>query len=265
MFDAVVVPVDGTAGARAAVATGTAIARAAGCPLELLHVRAPLSVDTSEWWLPQLAEHIDLPEVRTIVETANSAGAAIVARIAQHPNTLTCMATHGRNRVPELILGSVASTAIAASQRPIVLVGPRCSAPASFGTIVVGVDGSALAARAAEVAATWAFELSSHLVLVAVDAPDGTSVAASSLESVAEHVRTSVGIVAERAPMLASEPAHALTNAVRTRRASLLVVGGGRTAIDAVRQVPCPVLVVPRSSGRAQSRGTRPSMTVPPP
>jgi nucleotide-binding universal stress UspA family protein len=97
---------------------------------------------------------------------------AIEAR--RHDATLVAIGTHGRGRLPGILLGSVATQLLHNSPCPVLIARPD-AAPAEFPrSIVAATDGSPEAGRAVEVGETLAARLGARLeALVVTDEGEG--------------------------------------------------------------------------------------------
>lgn len=146
----ILVPLDGSAFAQAALTSAIALARTADAEITLLHVVPPLvSTYTPETFTlsPQTEENLfseaDLSlhdcaeQVRrarvpvTTVVVYGYIAEAILAEAASRKIDLIVMATHGRSGMQRLMLGSVADKLAHASSVPLLLVRPSVDAPAN--------------------------------------------------------------------------------------------------------------------------------------
>jgi nucleotide-binding universal stress UspA family protein len=174
MYRSILVPLDGSKFAEAALPIAESIARRAGASLEIVRSHEPFEPERpADCWTP----HIDPDEdaaykeqeqayldttVHTLqekspisVRSALVSGAVVsgvLKRARASAADLIVMATHGRGPVGRLMLGSVADKLLRHAAIPILLV--RCgdnsqewTAP-NFGHILVPLDGSELAESA---------------------------------------------------------------------------------------------------------------------
>jgi len=158
----VVVPLDGTQLAEAALAIGASLARRAGTPLHLVSAVAPvLEVVRREFpdlaerevqdetagckaYLERLAEMVRAirPGVVEASVLAGDPGEAIASYAAREGADFIVLATHGRGRMVRWCMGSVADSLLQRSETPLLLLHvsetPRLG---EYRRIVVGLDG----------------------------------------------------------------------------------------------------------------------------
>lgn len=159
MYRTIVVPLDPTGEADAAIAVAAVVSRQAGATLQLLAV-VPADADVLKPYA-RLAEFTERHGIgaEALVARADDLASAIVAA-AGAPDSLICMDTRARRAIGELVLGSVSERVIQEAPRPVLLVGPHCgSAPERFASMVVGLDGSELAESVLPVVADWSSQL----------------------------------------------------------------------------------------------------------
>jgi nucleotide-binding universal stress UspA family protein len=159
MYRTVVVPLDPTAGADAAIAVGAVVAQQAGATLQLLTV-VPPDVDTLKPH-DRLAELIEMHgiDAEALVVCADDVALAVLDA-AGTPDSLICMGTRARRSIGELVLGSVSERVMRETRHPVLLVGSHCgSAPERFESMVVGLDGSELAESVLPVVGDWSSQL----------------------------------------------------------------------------------------------------------
>jgi nucleotide-binding universal stress UspA family protein len=187
----VLVPLDGSDHAEAAIAYAEALARATGASLRLIGVVERES--------PALESRPD--DVRTYVETIRydslaqqlnvtasglnargfSAQALVVigdpadeilAAADAADVALVVMATHGRGGLQRMIVGSVADKVMRMGTRPVLLVRPQekpATDPIALRQVMVPLDGSPLAERALPLAADISRATGATLLLVRVE------------------------------------------------------------------------------------------------
>jgi nucleotide-binding universal stress UspA family protein len=158
----VVVPLDGTQLAEAALAIGASLARRAGTPLHLVSAVAPvLEVVRREFpdlaerevqdetagckaYLERLAEMVRAirPGVVEASVLTGDPGEAIASYAAREGADFIVLATHGRGRMVRWCMGSVADSLLQRSETPLLLLHvsetPRLG---EYRRIVVGLDG----------------------------------------------------------------------------------------------------------------------------
>jgi nucleotide-binding universal stress UspA family protein len=201
----ILVPLDGAELAEAIVPHAERLARATGSGLTLLRaIPPPWIADPLAGAIPPFTEAYEtweselgwadeaLTEVARRVRTDGLAAqteviegdpaTVIVTYAARHlAIQAIALATHGRTGLRRLVVGSVAETVLRSAPKPVLLIRPLetrealIAPPARpYQTIVVPLDGSALAARALEEAQPLAAASGATIVLVtAVPGPAG--------------------------------------------------------------------------------------------
>lgn len=191
MFTHLLVPLDGSRLAEAALPAAAALAQALRANVTLLHMierRAPQEVHgerhltepaEAEEYLHDVARRA-FPAgvvVETHVHTAqvSDVAQAIVEHIAElHPD-LIVMCAHGRGGLRDWVVGSIAQQAIGESERPILLLQSEGKAgPPSFARLLVALDGDPEHEQALAVAGELAVALHAALHLVMVVPTPGT-------------------------------------------------------------------------------------------
>jgi nucleotide-binding universal stress UspA family protein len=255
-LDHVLVPLDGSAFAQAAMSTAEALAERFGAELHAIDVDP--------------ADH----------------AAELAGRALELGSSLVCMSTRPRGRISGAFLDWTAGAVLRGSGRPIVALGPSAERPGwvparrgwppplSAGRIVVCVDGSEESERALPEAAAWATALHSSLTILTVidDAPEpvrarpsaphhrGRLGAAQYLDSLVDRwdgPTLHVDRLVLRDPI---GPASALRNHLRRSPAALVAlvapdrsgsdrIRRGATAEKIVRASPAPCLLIPASTG----------------
>lgn len=196
MASQILVPLDGSERAAAALPHAAILARARGHELLLLRV-VPSTVTLQRMTWPTAGGQAnntgigaevsqahtylggvagtwmaaDLP-VRTEVRQGDAAS-EILACLEQHPEiSLLAMTTHGYQGLSHLIFGSVAERVVQAARVPLLLVHSAAGAPPprarAYRTILVPLDGSPCAERALDQAVELARALGATLLLVTI-------------------------------------------------------------------------------------------------
>ncbi len=153
----ILIPLDGSPLAEAAIPFGAAVARAAGATVELMHViemPALLDLPVSQLipdparvrdYLRETAERL-VPGVEVEIDVrSGDAVDQILAHAAEQPETMIVLATRGRGGLGRLVLGSIADKIVRLSPVPVGLVRPVADGPPAQGdirTIAVALDGS---------------------------------------------------------------------------------------------------------------------------
>ena len=296
MKEPILVPLDGSALAEQALPFAEALAATSGSPLVLLYasyVPMVFGIDSSEAQVQELAVaeaylRKIVPRLRRrglVVETCapyGLAGQAIAREASTRRAWLIAMSTHGRGMLGRLLSGGVAAEVVRRATVPVLLVrawhaGDARSRLIIGKTIVVPLDGSALAETALPVAQALAASLGGPLLLVRavppadpVLTPDGMAVALFTEDrTVAE--REANEYLAPLAARLADagnavqalvrfgKPAEVIRAVAEEHGAALTVLAThGRTGLDrlllgsvaeaVVRHGATPVLLVPPSA-----------------
>lgn len=188
MFSKIVIPLDGSPVAEAALPYARALARGGSLPVELLsvidldemarHIAAErgLFLDTLDDfethrrndYLSGLAKSFAGSPVDCRVERGEAAS-SIVERAAADKSALICMASHGRSGLQRWLLGSVAEKVLRASENSLLLVRASDSVPATgvapLDSIIVPLDGSNVAEQVLPAIADVVKSLDIELIL----------------------------------------------------------------------------------------------------
>jgi nucleotide-binding universal stress UspA family protein len=258
---AILVALDLGSEADRALPVADALAGRVGLPLDVVVVSSPgvdPLVDELEARWHAMSHDVAVAAVRLRYDEDVVDGIVSQAGLDR---SLPCLATRARNPLAGAVVGSVGTNVVKRSHDPVLLVGPHAvtDPPPRFEDVVVFVDVSASAERAAGVAARWARRLGAqvHAVQVTGEATDAVDPDAEGWLS----SRVATALEAE-----AIEPTWSLVEA-RRRLAGVLirlddldgplvVVGtepgpsqmasaSERVAWALVRRSPHPVLVVP--------------------
>jgi nucleotide-binding universal stress UspA family protein len=253
MYRRVLVPLDGSQHALAAIEPARVLAAGFGCPVQLVHVA------------PEGQQLPDLPD-GTEVLTGDDVAGALVEAAAGDPGSVVCISSRGRGAVSELVLGSVARQLVASSDRPVVVVGPACERPVPTGwsgQLVVALDGSDLATEMVAEAARWARALDASLRLLHVVAPPSdpwwrpeSSVSANLLADELDRLARELGeqgVLAHPVVVPDPNPVAGIVRQAAPRKADLVMMSThGRTglarmvlgSVSAQVVATCPVPVV---------------------
>lgn len=192
MYTRILVPLDGSKTAEKALPYARYLATRLKLPVELLEVIdvvelgrriAPEEVESRvdmgiemlerivrsrEQYLRTLAATFGHTDVKCTVEKGVAAE-FIIDRAAMEKGTLINMATHGRSGVGRWLLGSVAEKVLRGTANPLLLVRSTDEAAADseayFRSVIVPLDGSAVAEQALPAAAELARQLGLEIVL----------------------------------------------------------------------------------------------------
>lgn len=174
MYRQIVVPLDGSTFAEAALPLALALARKTTARLHLVTVVEPNAMATYSEWEPAAQEWSReyLSRITKRISEHATAGVTTASRTGHVVETLldemreceadvVVMATHGRGAISRACLGSVADGFLREADRPVILVRPEegepipTALPESFETVMVPLDGSELS----ELALAHAMEL----------------------------------------------------------------------------------------------------------
>ncbi|MCU1486724.1 MAG: hypothetical protein JWN67_3470 [Actinomycetia bacterium] len=265
VIEELVVPVDGSARSLAALPVAAAVARRVGGRLTVVRV-CPPRIDCG-------------PALRWLDDVAAPWGARTVAVVADHPvdallelaedaaTSVLCMTSHGRSATAELALGSVSAEVVRRSSSPVLLVGRRAVAPASFADLEVCVHGPPQ--RVVPTASRWAAALGATAWLVAVqppeeplsqDSPAGAELAAVEAALGHDGIRTEVRLlhaddVAAELVVHAAAVGAGLLIAATESRLGIAGLVLGSVAMQLVARARQPVLLVGPRCRAAGSSG----------
>ena len=187
MFERILVPLDGSKTAESALPYARTLAERLDADVELLEVidvgeisgnvstaTAALLNDVPrsgrpDQYLTQIAKSFPSIRTRWRVEQG-SAAAIIIDTAAADKETLIIMGSHGRSGIHRWLLGSVAEKVLRGTSNPLLLVRASEQAPtdgqATFGSIVVPLDGSKQGELALAPALALARSMKIEMVLV---------------------------------------------------------------------------------------------------
>jgi nucleotide-binding universal stress UspA family protein len=261
----ILVPLDGSNGAEAALAVGATVARRRGASLHLIRVAPSSQADAVEAYLDEVAQRVtDVPVSWAMaVKHEPDQVADLLAREATaRPDTLVCMAAHGRSGVGAAVLGSTSEALIRILGRPVLVVGPHCAPDwADHTNLVIPLDGSGRAERilpyAAAVARTWGLE--PWLVQIAHPFDNAVAEQAQTILLRPRQEMKRLGLEAKTDFQWAANAAASVAGQADTIGAALIVMstnlphGLARTLIGSVtsgviHQARSPVLVCPPAS-----------------
>jgi nucleotide-binding universal stress UspA family protein len=286
-FRRVLLPLDGSDFALAALPTARALAERFAADL------VTVSVAADDHDAQQLRRHaadaIDADdENRVHVVVGADPAQTISALAADLSPCLICLSTSGRGRLAGAMIGSVARTVLQTSRQPLVAVGPLADRPPLLvgrppqrpsnwpepltgGVIVACVDGSPDSEQVLPVAAQWATTLDMTIRIVTVaedviglggDRPRnrfGPSEPANYVERLAESWQGVVDDIVGEVVFDRIDAAHGLRALLDARPAGLVAVTTharrgldrirlGTASVDIIRTSPIPALVVPLTS-----------------
>lgn len=172
MIEQVIVPLDGSEHADRALRPAIEVARRLDASVVLLRAIHPDDVDVAQQELSARADDHEPPGVELVIDTERGPVGAIATVVADRPNSLVCMTTHGRSGLTRALLGSVAEEALREVDVPFLLVGPDYVAGTGLGSCVIApVDGSHRSEAILPVALEWSQRLDVPMWVVTVVDP----------------------------------------------------------------------------------------------
>jgi nucleotide-binding universal stress UspA family protein len=190
MFTHLLVPLDGSNLAEAAVPVAAGLARALRARVTLLHMierRPPAEIhgerhlsepEEARTYLREVARRdFSTVAVETHVHSVqvSDVAQAIVAHLEELQPDLIVMCAHGRGGLRDLVAGSIAQQVIGAGDCPILLLQPNeAPQPVSFRRFLVALDGDPAHEQGLAVAGELAHTLGAALHLVMVVPTPGT-------------------------------------------------------------------------------------------
>lgn len=187
MFQHVLVPLDGSHLAEAALPPAATIANKLGASLSLIHVierNAPdevhsdrhlTTVEEAKTYLEEMARQLVPPGIAAQLHVHTAEVSDVARSIVEHTQEfqpdLVVLCTHGRGGPREFLFGSIAQQVVALGTTPVLLIRPNPAHPAAeflCSSILVPLDGDPDHARALPFAAGLArpCEVRLHLVMV---------------------------------------------------------------------------------------------------
>jgi nucleotide-binding universal stress UspA family protein len=156
-----------------ALRVALSIAKRAGLTTELLLV-IPDGADQrlADHDLNQLASEAGPEVTRTTSVVDNDVSGTIAAEIARRPDALVVIGTNARGPVAQLLLGNLSEDVLAATDRPLLLVGPKVDARSPVGpALVAGVAEGTPRSQLASALREWAHHLGGDTWLLHVTSP----------------------------------------------------------------------------------------------
>jgi nucleotide-binding universal stress UspA family protein len=176
VFSKILVPLNGTSEATAALAPARTVAKATGAAVTLVtaidtegaeadHTRATTQLES-------VAAELNAEGVRvdTLLRRGQPAAEIVAAALEVHAD-LVAMATHGRSGLARVFLGSIAQGVLATSPVPVLLVRPGGHAMTKLEVVLVPVDGTPGGALALASAVPLARAVNAQIVLLDVAVP----------------------------------------------------------------------------------------------
>jgi nucleotide-binding universal stress UspA family protein len=167
MFDRILACLDGSQMAEEILPMARAIAAAMHAELAFIRVVGDADeLAAEENYLRQLAREYGA-ELRFVF--SDDIPGAIMAELAKEPRSVAALTSHGRTAFLEALMGSVASTVIRASHRPVLVFRPSGKNQRSqeqIKSVAVALDGGAFAEQILPYAIQLAQSLKARLLLV---------------------------------------------------------------------------------------------------
>ena len=288
MFTKIVVPLDGSAQANAALPLVRTFARATGAAVTLVRVKSEAeSRGEVTAQLSRVAEELAGSglQVHSVVREGEPAD-EILDEMKVQGADLVIMRTHGRSGLGRAVLGSVSERVLKASGVPVVLLRPGGRRVSHLGTLLVPVDGSPGGAVALGTAIGLSKSTGAALRLVEVVVPipnyvyssfamDGAmyvdpawdaeaqAAAQTYVDSLTSRLRAA-DVDATGDVVIAASVAETIVKAADDRNADLIVMSSqaltgvarallGSVSDAVVRASHCPVLVIHRPPNVAET------------
>lgn len=262
MYKTVLVPLDRSEQAEAALSPAATFARRFGAKIDLI-VASPVDLDAEEHerYLEKVAVRLDAPIGKLEVLVGDGAATTIIDALRSRPDALLCMSTHGRSGISQAVLGSITEAVVRDAGVPVLLVGPEVpkDLTPSFEAIQVCLDGSEAAGQLIPFAAEWATALGAQLWLVEAQSPDnqmaaGQDIVESGYLAVEGERLRKQGIDAEWEVLHSKDASNALVRFQEQQPVSLIMIAThGRTglrrmafgsvAMQVTRHAKSPVLI----------------------
>lgn len=175
----VLVPLDGSEFALAALPTARALAARSGAQLHAVSVDDGSGDVNRLATLAAAAIGVDPGDEHATVVRDDDVAGAILQRAEALGECVVCMSTHGRGRLSGAVVGSVAREVFQRSASPLVVLGPLADRPGwsparswpeplTVPRIVACVDGSDASEQVLPVASAWAKALEMSLTILMV-------------------------------------------------------------------------------------------------
>ncbi len=259
----IVVPLDGSKLAEAAVGVATRLATQRNGRVQLVAVATDDDRQPVQDRLAAAADRVtdDVAVDVAVVDQqpGKQVADAIIGFVRTLPDAMLCMSAHGRTGLGAAVLGSTTEAVLHRLGRPVLVVGPDCAPDWDRHTaMVIPLDGSGRAERILPFAATISRSWKLDPWLVQVAHPFDNEVAQHA-EHALERPRAELkahGVEAHMDFQWASNAPACICAESRTIGAALIVMptflptGLSRTLIGSVtmgviHRAPCPVLVCP--------------------
>ncbi len=261
MPETIVVPLDGSPAAEAALGPAAAFARRTGARVVLVSSRLGGPGDP-ERYLERVEAKLDVPSVDAVVVRDRRAPGAVDLVAGRHPDPVVCMRTSGRSGLRAVVFGSVAQEVMRHARVPVILVGPSVAPDFELPTdVVVCVDDRPASRSMVPLAADYARAFDCRLWMVTVVEararreiePARLAAFEASCVRMVQELAGSVAPLEARWRVLHGEAAEELVTAASTFPAAMMVMATrghvglgpatvGSVTTDVVRRSTGPVL-----------------------
>jgi nucleotide-binding universal stress UspA family protein len=267
MYSRIVIPLDGSQLSESILPCARSLLKGLKIPVELLHVIDPevISVFVNPAhgrnleaveadmkrkgleYLDPIASSLPEPGVVTCSAEIGRPAEVIVKRASADPASLIAMATHGRSGLRRWLLGSVAHRVLLSAANPLLLARPAESLEATgvtpLKTIVVPLDGSALAEKALPHAEGLARRMNLEIILIRAYALP--PVAYYATEGYMPNLDALMAEVKESAQQYLDETLERLKSEGLSRVSTLLVEGDAAgNIIDIAKRTPASLVAL---------------------
>jgi nucleotide-binding universal stress UspA family protein len=248
MYDAILVPTDGSDVAAAAADAAVGLARRFDADVHALYVRDSPEDDGGGRATATVAERATAAGVDASTAAVDAEGPVhrrLLAYVADEGIDLVVMGTHGRTGLDRFVLGSVAERTLRESPVPVLTVHEETAVDRDLDAILVPTDGSDCAETAAAHAVDLALATGAalhvvHVVDVGILPADESGDVLDELERAGRRALDSVveraaeaGVSTTRASVLSGAPHRAITDYVDAEAVDLVVMGThGHTGFD---------------------------------
>lgn len=277
MFSSLVVPLDGSVQAAAALPVALSLAHLTAGRVVLVRVTDQSRTTEAQEYLAKVAVDLEASgiSVSTIVEHGDPATAIEHAASAQRADAIV-MVTHGRGGIARTVLGSVAEQLLTHASLPLLLLRPSTRPLEQLRRLLVPLDGSPGAALALSIAVRLSRASGAHVTLTQVIEPipwsaylenyvdpklddEALQAAEGYVQAVAARIQAA-GISCEGRAILAPHVAEQLVAEAERTNADLVIMSThahrgiarallGSVADAVARSAQRPVLLVHQHSG----------------
>jgi nucleotide-binding universal stress UspA family protein len=263
----IIVPLDGSEFAEAALSPAAAVATRAGAHVIVVTSQLGGVVVEPERYLADVAAHAGISGAEVTVIPDRYVVTGLEEIVANAADPIVCMSTHGHSGVMQVLIGSTAEEAVRLLHVPMLLIGPHVDRELAtrFDNVVICTDGTPTSRVIVPEASNWIREMRLRAWVVQALDPESRH----ALDEAGEEPAIEVSVVHRLAESLLSrdgagvnwdvlhsdDAAGAIVEYARRLPATLIAMAThGRTglarialgsvAAAVVHDAPCPVLVV---------------------